>query len=45
MLAGTGFAAVALLAGCSGVVNLGGDTKCKDFIAASARARCTSRRR
>lgn len=34
VLAGTGFAAVALLAGCSGVVNLGGDTKCKDFIAA-----------
>lgn len=31
LLAGVGAVSIALLAGCSGVVNLGGDTKCKDF--------------
>ncbi|BAX98937.1 hypothetical protein MSTE_03638 [Mycobacteroides stephanolepidis] len=34
VLAGTGFVAVALLSGCAGVINQGGDTPCKDFIAA-----------
>jgi acid stress chaperone HdeA len=35
MFAATGLAAVALLSGCSsGVINQGGDTKCKDFLTA-----------
>jgi acid stress chaperone HdeA len=35
MLAVSGFAAVALLSGCSGeVINQGGDTKCSDFLTA-----------
>ncbi|MGB3482094.1 MAG: hypothetical protein WBB07_07740 [Mycobacterium sp.] len=35
MLAVSGLAAVALLSGCSGgVINQGGDTKCKDFLTA-----------
>ncbi|AQA02403.1 hypothetical protein BVC93_08080 [Mycobacterium sp. MS1601] len=35
MFAASGLAAVALLSGCSGgVINQGGDTKCKDFLTA-----------
>ncbi|MDF2824895.1 MAG: hypothetical protein K0R68_2303 [Mycobacterium sp.] len=35
MFAVSGLAAVALLSGCSsGVINQGGDTKCKDFLTA-----------
>lgn len=32
LLAGAGFAAAAVLTGCSGVINEGGDTKCKTFM-------------